>query len=352
MKNDHKMHFALMVGIIFFELVMLLLSLLSVDASANEKIENSYRFLYVFIIAISFICLILTNYFWKKNKTFQYYIFIGIFMFAVMLWGAGISILLSHDSFSLMYYALAMVACSALICIEPWVSFLCVLVSEAAYISLYYILDGIQRISPVSFYLGVVIAVLLVSLSFYFNFQRRVEALDLQITIGELNEELAQQAYMDDLTKAYNRSYLTENIDKPLTFGEKPSAVMMIDVDLFKDLNDKYGHQVGDACLKEAGRLILESIKDEDGYVVRYGGDEFLVYLNSISKEHIIEIANALREKVEKNQVKMHGGISTNFTISAGIAFAHDNISYHALINEADDALYESKKKRNLVSTK
>lgn len=350
MKNDHKMHFALMVGIIFFELVMLLLSLLSVDASANEKIENSYRFLYVFIIAISFLCLILTNYFWKKNKTFQYYIFIGIFMFAVMLWGAGISILLSYDSFSLMYYALAMVACSALICIEPWVSFLCVLLSEVAYISLYYFLDGIQRISAVSFYIGVVIAVLLVSISFYFNFQRRVEALDLQITIGELNEELAQQAYMDDLTKAYNRSYLTENIDKPLTFGEKPSAVMMIDLDYFKQLNDQHGHQVGDACLKEAGRLILESIKDEEGYVVRYGGDEFLVYLNSISKERVLEIANNLREKVEKNRVKMHGGISTSFTISIGVALAHDDVSYHNLINEADDALYKSKKKRNFVS--
>ena len=139
-------------------------------------------------------------------------------MFSVMLWGAGISILLSYDTFSLMYYALAMVACSALICIEPWVSLLCVLLSEVAYITLYYALDGIQRISAVSFYLGVVIAVLLVSLSFYFNFHRRVEALNLQITISELNEELAEQAFMDDLTKAFNRSYLTKNIDKPLNY--------------------------------------------------------------------------------------------------------------------------------------
>ncbi len=273
-------------------------------------------------------------------------------MFAVMLWGAGISILISFDSFSIMYYALAMIACSALICIEPWVSFLCVFLSQIAYLSLYYSVPGVQRTDHSTLYLGVIIAVLLVSLSFYFNFHRRVEALKLQIVISDLNEELARQAFMDDLTKAYNRTFLTENIDKPLTYGDSSSAVMMIDVDRFKQINDEHGHQFGDACLKEVGRIILGHIKDEDGYLVRYGGDEFLVYLNSITKEKACDIAEKIRLEVEDTTVNMRGGISSSFTISVGIAFAHNKISYNTLINEADEALYKSKEKRNKVVTK
>ena len=350
MKNDHAIHMALMIGLIFFELLMLILSLFSVNAESDMQIENSYRFLYIFLILMSLISLILTNYFYKKNKTFQYYIFIAIFMFSVMLWGVGVSILMSFNAFSIMYYALAMIACSALICIEPWVSFLSVFLSQIAYLCLYYGLEGVVRTDPTSLYLGIIIAVLLVCLSFYFNFHRRVEALDLQIVIGELNEELEAQAKMDDLTKAYNRSFLTENIDKPLTYGDTPSAVMMVDVDHFKQINDTYGHQFGDQCLRETGRIILDFINNEDSYLIRYGGDEFLVFFNSMDPKKVVDIAEKMRSKVEDNTVQIRGGISSSFTISIGIAFAHSKVSYNSLINEADEALYVAKEKRNTVA--
>ncbi|MEN8303416.1 MAG: diguanylate cyclase [Campylobacterota bacterium] len=157
-----------------------------------------------------------------------------------------------------------------------------------------------------------------------------------------LNEKLEQMAHVDSLTGAYNRRYFYEISKKIVSFAKReknPLSLAMLDIDKFKNINDKYGHDIGDEILKIFVNKIKHNIRESDIFV-RYGGEEFIILLPNTDREHALLITEKLREIIESCDVIAE----VRFTVSIGVSTffsSADNIEN--LIKRADKALYEAK---------
>jgi diguanylate cyclase (GGDEF)-like protein len=149
----------------------------------------------------------------------------------------------------------------------------------------------------------------------------------------------------DTLTDLYNRRFLEETADN-LVSGilrrETRLALLMCDLDFFKEVNDKYGHDVGDVVLKETAACIKRCVRISD-LVIRFGGEEFLVLLMDIEPDYSMEIAEKIRITVEQNKIHATAGFIQK-TISIGISeFPMDTQGFWEAIKFADVALYRAK---------
>ena len=352
MLNDHKVYKYLLPIIMFAELIILVFSFINHGVAPDRNIENIYRGFYAGLFVACFIYLLLVEHFYKTKNTQGYFVVIGIFLLTIMLWGVGISLLDSYveNSEIITYYAVALIGSSAFLTLEPWVGSFACLVASITYDIVYYTVPGFNVQPTVLFLSSQIIICGICIISSIFNFTRRVDAIRLEMKVSNMNESLIEKALVDDLTRVYNRRYLTEHIDDPLNYSENGSGVMMLDIDHFKNLNDTYGHQVGDECLSLLGIAINNLIRDKDAYCVRYGGEEFLIFFKNISKGDLEIYAETLRHRIEKMKVSISGGVQIKYTISAGLAKAVDGVSYNNLINQADEALYRAKETRNTIS--
>jgi len=157
----------------------------------------------------------------------------------------------------------------------------------------------------------------------------------------------------DHLTGVKNRRSLTIALEHELKrsarFG-RPFAVMLVDADNLKEINDLYGHDAGDRLLKNLTRIIGETSRDSD-VLARTGGDEFIVLLPETDARSAGVIAERIRKAVENFSFDVKGNRITS-TVSIGIAgYPDDADSIESLLNKADSAMYSSKKLgRNKVS--
>jgi len=159
--------------------------------------------------------------------------------------------------------------------------------------------------------------------------------------------ELEDRVYIDPLTGAFNRRYHDERlkhiIGTGVTFG-----FVFIDIDHFKDVNDKFGHSVGDQVLQEMCELIQANIRNTD-FLVRWGGEEFCLILPNVSEKRLPDIAEKLRKVVETNSFCT----GTPITASFGVTMHIPGEDEKSLLERADSALYESKENgRNMVTFK
>lgn len=158
--------------------------------------------------------------------------------------------------------------------------------------------------------------------------------------------ELEERSRIDGLTGLYLKRYFIEKLNSEYERVKRYGTnffLIMLDIDYFKKVNDTYGHLVGDKVLKEVAHIISTSTRSGD-IVGRYGGEEFIVLLPSISKESVIGIAEKIRKNVEKTVFK-ENNIEFATTISIGICEYMPNTKPTKLIDNVDKALYESKKK-------
>ncbi len=154
---------------------------------------------------------------------------------------------------------------------------------------------------------------------------------------------LTIDSMQDKLTGCYNRKYFEENllmaIESAKTTKEK-FGVIMFDIDNFKSVNDKFGHQTGDEVLIKLVKEVSRSVSKND-IVGRYGGEEFLVLLPNINKEKLLLLAEKVRKNVEEAKIL---GDKRKVTISIGAYFSEDKISNcEEVIGKVDQALYKSK---------
>jgi len=174
--------------------------------------------------------------------------------------------------------------------------------------------------------------------------------------IEELNRELNEvykQLHIDSLTKVYNRKALEDDLDKLTNIGKSKtlnSVLFVFDFDYFKNINDNYGHLVGDFVLKKIVSIIKEIIRDEDK-IYRFGGDEFVIIFNRIDKTFISKIAEKIRKTIETKKLKYKDDILV-VTLSIGIACHKLGDTKEEWLHRGDKALYESKKTRNKVTIK
>ena len=159
------------------------------------------------------------------------------------------------------------------------------------------------------------------------------------------HEEVYQLATHDALTELYNRRHFVELVDKEIARAlrhGRPLVMCIIDVDLFKPVNDQYGHIAGDGVLRQMAALVRDFVRGED-IAARIGGEEFAVLLPESDLEAARAFAERLREAVAATPFEL-GGESRHLTISIGIAgLADSRRERSALMQAADAALYRAK---------
>jgi diguanylate cyclase (GGDEF)-like protein len=176
------------------------------------------------------------------------------------------------------------------------------------------------------------------------------ELLQARTALEEANRSLSQMVTVDGLTGVLNRRIMDELLERAWRRAMRdktPLSLIMIDVDHFKDYNDRFGHLAGDRCLISVANTLRSSLRRPDDFIVRYGGEEFLVFPASAPVDVAAELAERLRVTVE--QLPMEAPLSEErrrVTISAGVA-GLDSISKGTVadvMERADRALYAAKK--------
>lgn len=163
-----------------------------------------------------------------------------------------------------------------------------------------------------------------------------------------LEIELKEQAIHDPLTDAYNRYYLSQALEREASRAKRYGhsiAFLMIDVNRFKEINDRFGHQVGDKVLQAVASLLLETVRETD-IVVRYGGDEFLIMLLETGGE-----AEVVKRRVlEKAACRSELHESVDFPVTLSIGSAHwspeGSQSVEEVLAEADKRMYDDKRRQ------
>ena len=169
-----------------------------------------------------------------------------------------------------------------------------------------------------------------------------------------LLETMKQRANIDELTGLYNRRFLEDYGRKLIAIArrkESPVGVIMMDLDHFKEFNDRYGHAVGDAALKRFAETAAANMRSTD-VIGRLGGEEFCCLLSYTALEQAERVAERIRQQVEKTVVEIPGSFERT-TVSIGVA-STDPFGYdiYTLMRLADKAVYDAKRQgRNRVVT-
>lgn len=174
--------------------------------------------------------------------------------------------------------------------------------------------------------------------------------LELEITLRELSEtnrELKEKNTLDALTGIRNRSYFDKKYLAEIRRSRRERtqlSIVMLDIDHFKSINDRYGHLVGDDCIKAVTSIIKEAIKRPSDDLCRYGGEEFVLILPSTELVGATALVENVRQAIELHTIHSDG-FAINLTISAGIAtaIANPNEAEDAILAAADQQLYLAK---------
>jgi diguanylate cyclase (GGDEF)-like protein len=163
-----------------------------------------------------------------------------------------------------------------------------------------------------------------------------------------LNQILHQNSITDPLTGVFNRRHYDDVLDKEFRRAardDQPIAVLMVDLDHFKKINDTHGHPMGDYCLKQAAETINNTVKRPPDIVARYGGEEFVVLLPNTPPTGAREVAQQILEALRALEIATHDGHRIPLTASIGIGAcqAHPGQAAAELMLAADQALYRAK---------
>ncbi|MDO9513505.1 MAG: diguanylate cyclase [Elusimicrobiota bacterium] len=167
--------------------------------------------------------------------------------------------------------------------------------------------------------------------------------------------KLFKLATEDGLTKTYIHRYIMELFNMELKRAERyhrTTAAAMLDIDFFKAINDRYGHQSGDAILSKLGSVLLKTVRENIDIIGRYGGEEFLIIFPETDKEHAIMACEKLRREIETSEFCSLDGENIEVRVSIGVTAAEGpDAASGEMISRADKALYRSKNSgRNRVT--
>lgn len=161
----------------------------------------------------------------------------------------------------------------------------------------------------------------------------------------ETNKKLHQISITDDLTGLYNRKHIIELLSQECVLAEQknqPFSILMVDIDFFKKVNDTYGHQAGDAVLRQVSATLRSTVRKGD-HIGRYGGEEFLIILPDRDIQSVSLTADRIRQRVEKELIPA-GSTKISVTISIGVSrYPDDGENIEAITRVADNALYQAK---------
>lgn len=183
---------------------------------------------------------------------------------------------------------------------------------------------------------------------------------DFALAVAELNDHVTHAAWLlssfvghalemenvrDPLTRLFNRRYLPTIMQYAIRISIKHDikfAVLLFDIDHFKEVNDTHGHDSGDAILSQFSELLATNVRTGD-FVFRYGGEEFLILLSGVTFEMAQSIAKKLRSLVAEHPFTISQTKQIRLTTSIGVAIHDGHPDYSQIITQADEALYQAK---------
>ena len=167
---------------------------------------------------------------------------------------------------------------------------------------------------------------------------------------------LREMVARDGLTGIQNRRMFDQHIQRvwqQAVREEERVAVLLVDVDCFKDYNDRYGHQAGDECLRAVAVSLSQCARRPLDFVARYGGEEFAIVLYEASREYVAEVLTRIQRSIAELNIPHEASrVAGRLTVSIGAAFIlpSSQRTYEGLIQLADEALYAAKEQgRNRV---
>jgi diguanylate cyclase (GGDEF)-like protein len=167
--------------------------------------------------------------------------------------------------------------------------------------------------------------------------------------LNKMMEEITYLSNVDPLTELFNRRFFNKQLIQEIERAERydcPFALIFMDIDYFKAINDTYGHEIGDVILKAISALLVNNVRRVD-IVSRWGGEEFIILCINTELDKAILLAEKLRSIIEK----MDFETVEHMTCSFGVSSYHKMDDFAALLQRADEALYISKDKgRNRVT--
>lgn len=185
--------------------------------------------------------------------------------------------------------------------------------------------------------------------------QRNEELAKINTALENANDKLEKLSTHDPLTSVYNRRYLTVRLDEELHMAIRSGinlSIIMLDLDNFKTINDSFGHLTGDQYLMKVGEKIRTSLPRSTDFVVRYGGDEFMVVLFDTDIDGALIVAEHIRKNIEDIDL-MDGDtrLDVQTTCSMGVMTVRPEagMNLETLTKKADEALYEAKKQKNKI---
>ncbi len=170
-------------------------------------------------------------------------------------------------------------------------------------------------------------------------------------------QRLKRQGLTDPLTGVNNRRYFDQRLNEETGVAKRtqaPLSCLLFDIDFFKNVNDSYGHQVGDEVLREVALLIRDQLRNSD-VLSRYGGEEFVALLSRTDSKTAEDIAERIRQGIQEHSFSSVNNISFKVTVSIGVATYYpasksQNMSGEKLVGDADRCLYQAKHAgRNIV---
>ncbi len=171
--------------------------------------------------------------------------------------------------------------------------------------------------------------------------EKQAELTEINLLLDQRSRTLEEKSKLDPLTGAYNRNGIEDSLSVALRqwkYDKKPLSLLLFDVDHFKNINDTYGHGVGDKVLRELTALVSRNIRAEDRFA-RWGGEEFIIVCGSTGLHQAVELAEKLRNLIAAARV----ADSLTVTVSFGVAQIREGESLEVLFDRADKALYAAK---------
>lgn len=166
--------------------------------------------------------------------------------------------------------------------------------------------------------------------------------LNVSMELKKAKEKIEELSMTDSLTQLKNRRFFDFQLSRDLLQSSRygtPLSLYILDIDNFKSINDRFGHQVGDEILVRFGELVAHSLRDAD-WAARYGGEEFVVVLPMTPTDGALTSAERMRALVEKELATIEGEVHT---VSVGLATFKGKKTMAELVRNADEALYRAK---------
>lgn len=169
---------------------------------------------------------------------------------------------------------------------------------------------------------------------------------EIKFMLGGLFDRFIEvESGRDALTHLLNRRFLPAVLTREMALARRsgmPFALLLLDLDHFKKINDTHGHAAGDLVLQQAADLAVSSVRAGD-FVFRYGGEEMLVVLVEVDRNQALQVAETIRQRFAAEPLRVGDGQTSSVTASIGIATYNGHPDYETMLKDADGALYEAK---------